>query len=150
MDITAQPLIKKTPSTYFKFVADNTQAEWGINGYNTKSGEQYLIRTSNSRGEVSGTDGDFNKTDMFLNMHSHWQKDDKSVASGYNNGQVAEGDWRSVNRTYNTFKEANKDYPSQYPNFYIYHVNNRQIYRFTPLNPSIPGRKIKTYEDLYK
>lgn len=133
----------------YKFVSNNTKVEWGINGYKTKSGDEYLIRTSHEKDGVENTNGKFNTLDKFLDIHSHWQKNDRSVASGYD-GDFAGGDWNSINKTYNAFKTTNKKYPSEYPNYYIYHISSQKLYQYTPNNPSIFRKQIRTFRDFYK
>jgi len=133
----------------YKFVSDNTKAEWGINGYKTKSGDQYLLRTSHDPDAVSTTDGQFNPLQKFIDIHSHWQKTDLPKASGYG-GDFAAGDYLVINKKYNQFKSANKKYPEAYPKYFIYHVNSKGLYQYTPDNPSILRRKIRNYVDFYK
>jgi len=62
----------------------------------------------------------------------------------------AEGDYLSINKTYNKFKSANKKYPDAYPKYFVYHINSKGLYQYTPNNPSVSRRKIRSSVDFYK
>ena len=143
----------------FLFVARNSEVEWGLNGYDTRNGRRFLIRTSHDKGSVGITNGPYNLLDMFVNVHSHVGKFGKNYASGYdvdpnkNSNRIhytEYSDYVYMNDTFNAFKTANKPYPSKYPKLYIYVVKNNEIIEYNDSKRSIPKGKVNGYHNIIK
>ena len=94
---------------------------------------------------------------MTLRIHSHFG-DSPQVASGYTDNSIQKGtlysvggdDQYTINETYNKFKNANKQYPTQYPKFYIYHVKTQTRIGYTPLKNRISVTRVNNFADLLK
>ena len=143
----------------FLFVARNSEVEWGLNGYDTRNGRRFLIRTSHDKGSVGITNGPYNLLDMFVNVHSHVGKFGKNYASGYdvdpnkNSNRIhytEYSDYVYMNDTFNAFKTANKPYPSKYPKLYIYVVKNNEKIEYNDSKRSIPKGKVNGYHNIIK
>ena len=139
----------------FKFCSDNSNVEWRLNGYKDKGKTTYLIATSHSDESVAYTDGKNSGLDLFVSIHSH-PGDSSAKASGYGENSVQNGNLYSVggddqftiNNIYNHFKDAGKAYPSQYPQFYIYHTKTQTRIGYDPDSPRTSVKKIRKASDL--
>ena len=142
-------------ASFFKFVAENTNVEWGMDGYKTKGKISYLIRTSHKEDQVNMFYGILNKLDMFYSIHSHPGKS-QSMPSGFeemNNGSkyiryTSGNDYTTITNIFNTFKIANKKYPESYPRIYLYHPKSKIRRQYTPLNPNKQVKRIINFIDL--
>ena len=134
----------------FKFAADNSVVEWGLNGLKDASKEIYLIRTSNKEDYVNMVYFKYKDLDITFSLHSHPKGGkDTQKASGYSKTGYR-GDMRTIANRYEIFTNAGRKYPEEFPSHYIYHKESQNLYYYTPWNPSIFVRKIGIGEDLKK
>jgi hypothetical protein len=136
----------------FKYAADNTNVEWGVNGYKTDEGRNYLLRTSHSNEHVAATDGNNNSLDLSFSMHIHPNASDSYKPSGSIDrfGTVRGGDLYNVNVTYSEFNAVGKQWPGQYPSYYIYHKQSKSLYHYNYQGKTTLIRPIKTASDFYR
>ena len=143
----------------FKFAADNSNVEWNLEGYRTKSGSnEYFIGTSHEIDNASSSYRmeRFNELDMVFDLHSH---------PGY--GNLEEGtrgasdyDKRYINGRYDRFKDAGMSNTnvwfnsgggnSVFPKHYVYHVRSTTLYHYTPWVPNVYIRKVNSASGLYR
>ena len=143
----------------FIFAAKNSEVEWGLNGYKTRNGKRFLIRTSHNSSSVGVTNGPYNLLDMFVNVHSHAGKSGRNYASGYdvdpnkNSDNIYYTDYSDfvyMNDTFNAFKAADKSYPDKYPKLYIYLVRNNEKIEYNDSRKRIPRGKVNGYQNIIK
>ena len=121
----------------FKFVADNSNVEWGLNGFMHDGKEIYSIRTNNNDRFVRMVYFQYKESNITFSLHSHpWGGNETQKASGYNE-EGYDGDMATIARRYNEFKTTGKRYPEDFPRHYIYHKESQNLYNYTPWNPSI-------------
>lgn len=132
----------------YSFMANNSKAEWALNGYNTRKGKQYVISTSHSdesvtyRPAIAG----MKETNLFVRVHSH--TDGNSIPSGFRkndiyisrDGKQITGiscDRLTVNDVYVNIL---KDGKTVFPKFFVYDVKNQNLVKF---DPDKVGKKVK-------
>jgi hypothetical protein len=128
--------------------------EWKLNGYRGKEGLTYLLATSHHEDRVTNTNGGNSELELFISIHNH-PADSPAKASGYGENSEQNGklysfgdDQYNVNAVYNSFKVAGKDYPSQYPMFYIYHTKTQTRIGYNPDKARTTVKKIQKPSDL--
>ncbi len=128
----------------FKFAADNSNVEWGLNGFMHDGKEIYSIRTNNNDRFVRMVYYQYKESNITFSLHSHpWGGNETQKASGfYKDGYL--GDMATVARRYNEFKTTGKRYPEDFPQHYIYHKESQNLYKYTPWNPSIFILKVRS------
>jgi len=142
----------------FKFGADNTDVEWRIDGYRTKSsGNEYFVGTSHDYESVnvSHTMDRFNELDMVFNMHSHLES-----RRGLNTREASDSDMSGIRYMRDRFEVAGMKHPNVwfnaggrntvFPNHYIYHVPSKGLYHYTPWSYSIFIRNVNNASGLYR
>jgi hypothetical protein len=138
----------------FKFVADNTDVEWGFDAFRTSKGKViFQIRTSND------TDGVFSHPtietlcNMIFALHSHPRKGGNDYASGdFGSGRVI-SDYSTPYSDYDTFIRINgriqnacgKSHPL--PRFFLYNARTKNFFEYDFNRSSIDKRRVNTYGD---
>ena len=143
----------------FLFAANNSDVEWGIDGYRTSSGNEYFIRTSHQKDAVamSTSLAGYNEYTQVFKIHSHPAIDGTKGASGF--GHYYSGDMANIEhlrrrfqnvgmRDVNTWFQNNGQW-TIFPKHYIYHKQSRVLYHYTPWENSIYIRKINKANNLY-
>ena len=136
----------------FKFASDNSDVEWGLDGYqSTKGGNRYVLRTSFSDEAVGYRHGLYGDEDMIFNMNTHPGGDDTKMASGQISPFGYEGgDMSNLAKRYNNAKSVNKKYPAAYPKHFIYHKNSQSLIYFNDKTTSKLLGPIKSTTQLRK
>ena len=130
---------KEEAGNIFKFFADNTNVEWGLQKYNINGNNIIVLRTSHSNETLDGlsiySDGKLS----FL-LHSHPKNSYSYNASGdykaYNriqdNGKIDcnyfDGDLIHLNNVYLRYQKSHPSYPlSKYPKAYVYYAGDSKV-----------------------
>lgn len=131
--------------------------EWGVEGFRTKKGNQYLIRTSHKNGYVNKVLNVFKDTDIFFTIHSHLNQDDKGASGPYkylNNGSnkirvtISQGgDWLFIDNIYSSFESVGK---KNVPPSYIYNVPLKIRYQYDNLRNKYNIIKISSPNQLIR
>ena len=119
----------KNMDKLFKFVADNTCAEWRLVGYNTDKGKKYVLMTTHDHEGVEASNelAGMKERNMEFDVHSHPTncKEDQ-VPSGYEKPNYYYGDKVIANDTSARIaKEGGK-----VPRFYMYHTGSQKLVRY--------------------
>ena len=152
---------KKEIFNVFYFMANNTNVEWGIDGYRTEGNNEYILRTSHGEDYVHSSTrlSQYNDLKMIFNMHSHPGSDGTRGGSG-DFGHTYMGDMANISARYrrfsnagmtniNTWFKVNDEY-TVFPNHYVYHPESKNLYHFTPWESSIFIRKTNIGSDLHR
>ncbi len=146
----------------FYHAANNTDVEWGIDGYRTSSGNEYVLRTSHKKDEVAASTGlsQYSELNMIFNIHSH-PGDGIINWEGTRGG--SDGDMDNIRNRYDRFQDAGMSHTgtwfqrndnnqwSIYPKHYVYHKQSKNLYHYTPWKSSILIRSnTKKGSDLYR
>lgn len=114
-----------------------------------------MIRTSHCKDEVQRISSKFHELDLFYSIHSH-PGNSSTIPSGFEDANsknekiyyTKSNDYISVTNIYNKFKEADKVFPTSYPDFYIYHPKTKQRIKYNPLNSNIQTRRIRQAKEI--
>jgi hypothetical protein len=119
----------KNMDKLFKFVADNTCAEWRLVGYNTDKGKKYVLMTTHDHEGVKASNelAGMKEGNMEFEVHSHPTncKEDQ-VPSGYEKPNYYYGDKVIANET--SARIASKG--GKVPRFYMYHTGSQKLVRY--------------------
>jgi RHS repeat-associated protein len=133
----------------FLFAANNSNVEWGLEGYQGKDGREYVLRTSHSNETVMPRDNSREGLTMgnqFFDMHSHpavnGTRGGSGFEMGHNRGHM--GDIAYATRHYYQAIQLGVSLPTHY----VYHKNSQTIYQYTPWNPSVFIKSIQNYQGL--
>jgi len=139
----------------FKFVADNTDVEWGFDAFRESKGKIiYQIRTSNGRDYISTHFTGKNRCDLIYILHSHPQKNGNDYASGdFGSGRTF-SNYSTEDSDYDTFIRINgkiqntcgKSHPL--PHFFLYNARTKNFFEYDFNRSSIGKSKIRTYKEL--
>jgi hypothetical protein len=155
---------KKEAFNVFYFVANNTNVEWGIDGYRTSGDNEYIIRTSHNINNVaiSTTLSQYDEFSQIFDIHSHpgdasWEG--TKGASGYG-GDYYTGDMAIIADRYQRFQNAGMKYISTwfkkdnqwtvFPKHYVYHKQSKILYHYTPWKNNVFIRKTNKASDMYR
>lgn len=123
----------KNMDRLFLFVADNTDVEWRLVGYETDKGKKYSLATSHDDSGVLADNnlGEMNEKDMTFTVHNHpgYYKEDQEP-SGFdpeNQADYKKGDCRVAINTTNRFEHNYKRNP---PKFYVYFPKRHTLIRY--------------------
>jgi hypothetical protein len=147
---------KRDAFEVFKFAAENSIVEWGIQGYRTITGQnEYFVGTSHNTEYVnsSHTMNRFQESNMIFDMHSHQNTKGASYETHISN------DMGYIRNRYNRFEtygmknvftwfNAN-GVSTVFPNHYIYHAPTHILYHYTPWKPNIYIRNVNNTMGLY-
>ncbi len=153
---------KKEIFNVFYHMANNTNVEWGIDGYRTSGAKEYIIRTSHDAGSVtvSTTLSGYNEFNQIFNIHSHpgdatWEG--TKGASGY--GDYYSGDMANIANRYRRFQNAGMkntstwfkkdDRYTVFPKHYVYHKQSKVLYNYTPWKHNVFICKTNKASDMY-
>lgn len=129
----------------FLFAADNTNVEWGLDGFQGKNSRNYLIYTNKDKESVSrndmGNEG-LTMANQFFAMHSHPDPNGTKGGSGY--GRYYGGDRRYIINKYKSAKEQGIPLPT----YYVYHKHSNTIYQYTPWSSDIYIKKVTNNKGL--
>ena len=119
----------------FMFVADNSNVEWALSGLRNGGKMDYILNTINEKTAVNRDYLGKNRLNMVFDVHSHVTTNDASyVASGYGlySAGLTEGgsDADFMDSLFQSFKEAQKRWTSEYPRLYFYHTNSNGLYHY--------------------
>ena len=88
---------------------------------------------------------------MNLSPRFDFRNNSKSSNRSENRPLIMYGDDQfTINNVYNFFKDAEKAYPSQYPQFYIYHTKTQTRIGYTPKRARTSVKKIHKVIDLIR
>lgn len=126
----------------FKFASDNSNVEWGLNGYKTENGDGFLLYTSHKSNRVRPLDGSFNEFYKHFDIHSH----PNTKAQGASDGDRVIADDRM---------QKNRRYSQAYPNlitpsYYVYGKQRKEVYNYTSTNPLVKTIKVNTAQGLQR
>ncbi len=150
---------KKDAFKVFKFAADNTDVEWGIDGYRTSEDNEYVVRTSHSEDAVtmSTSLSKYNEFDQIFNIHSHPAVDgtkggSKCTVFGGDMCNIVDRYYRfqraGMTRTDTWFKKDGKW--TVFPKHYVYHKHSKVLYNYTPWKNNVYIRKISKASDMHR
>jgi len=150
----------------FYFMANNTNVEWGIDGYRTSGDNEYILKTSHSGGipahvfNSTGIDG-YDEFNMIFDMHSHTgtaTEPGTKGASGF--GDYYSGDMSYITNRYRRFQGAGMkntstwfkkdDQWTVFPKHYVYHKQSKVLYHYTPWKNNVFIRNTSKASDLYR
>src|SRR5690606_19908163 len=117
----------------FKFVSDNTKAEWMVTAVFDNNNRNYILGTHHAEFYTSSLG--FDRKDLIFTMHNHPDPYD---------GLPSSGDMRTASK--------NMQYYSNSPNkspFYVYGVKDKTLYNYNDVN-SYFIRNINNSNDLYR
>ncbi|UII76006.1 hypothetical protein LV716_17335 [Flagellimonas sp. HMM57] len=133
----------------FKFAADNSSVEWGLQSYKLDNGaNSYIVGTSKSEsyafnGYHLGLSGGYAVENLLFDVHSHVGN---GTASGYrDNSFPFTGD---KERQFNHKTELDKK-GLPLPLYYIYNNKSNELYRYTPSYGDKFIKKINRSSDFY-
>ena len=152
-------------SKIFLFLANSTDVEWALVGYNTDKGKQYIL--NNSRNDYQNAEESVNRVShifptekMFINIHSHPRKDGCDFASGQSYYRYTEGnhydlpvsDATTMNEVYLAVqKYYGNQYPMEfYPLFFIYNARTGKKIQYNNHYRNINRGVVKRYQDLLR
>lgn len=129
----------------FLFAADNTNVEWGLDGFQGKNNRQYIVFTEKDKQTVDRIDNNDGLTmaNQFFGMHSHPDPNGTKGGSGYQDREWG-GDRSFI---INRFNSA-KDQGISLPTYYVYHKHSKTIYQYTPWSSDIYIKKVTTNNGL--
>lgn len=122
----------------FLFAANNTNVEWGLEGYQGEDGRQYVIRTEHKDSEVRYRDNNkegLSMENQFFDLHSHPAPDGTKGGSGY--GRLYGGDKKLIINKYHRAKEQGVSLPTHY----VYHKYSKTLYQYTPWSSNVYIKK---------
>ena len=136
-------------SKLFKFVADYTNVEWGIDGYKDNGSSYYIIKTTHDSDlKVNYTKKQVGN--MTFKLHSHPKKGGNDEASGnYGNipknahkisSRYTTGDQKVLLMIYSLYDEIHPN--KNRPNAFIYNARTHNIFKYDVFNPRIGAIKI--------
>ncbi|MGE0021885.1 MAG: RHS repeat-associated core domain-containing protein [Draconibacterium sp.] len=141
----------------FSFMANNTNVEWGIDGYRTSGDNEYVIRTSHNPEAVtlSTTLSQYDEFDQIFSIHSH---PGNATWEGTKGGST--GDQNLIINQHNRFKSEGMQGVNAWfkkdgswtvlPKTYVYHKQSKTLYNYTPWKSSVFIRKINKANDMYR
>ena len=141
----------------FSFMANNTNVEWGIDGYRTSGNNEYVIKTSHNPEGVtmSTTLSQYDEFDQIFSIHSH---PGNATWEGTMGGST--GDQNNIINQYYRFKSAGMQGTNAWfkkdgswtvlPKNYVYHEQSNTLYNYTPWKSSVFIRKINKANDMYR
>jgi RHS repeat-associated protein len=138
---------------FFKFAADNSTSEWSLGGYKNSAGStDYVLNTNFDKREVKLNTMGKDRVDMTFHIHSH--PHGGAEASGYdlyfNNLKLDATDATFMSAQFNRAKEANKQWPSGYPQLFIYHIGTGGLYNYNHKSSSVPVGRVTTPASMSK
>lgn len=129
----------------FLFAANNTNVEWGLEGYQGKESRQYVLHTQHKKASVASRDNSkegLTISNQFFDIHSHPGPNGTQGGSGY--GVLISGDKRFVMNRYYEAKEKGVSLPT----YYVFHKESKKIYQYNPWQYSIYIKKTTNYNGL--
>lgn len=141
----------------FHFMANNTNVEWGIDGYRATNNNEYIVRTSHSDEAVTRSTilNRYNEFNQIFTIHSH---PGNETWEGTKGASIA--DQNSIINSYNRFKQAGmvqseawfkKDGQwTVFPKHYVYHKQSKVLFNYTPWESRVFIRKTNKSSDLYR
>ena len=153
---------KKEAFDVFYFMAENTDVEWGIDGYRVSGGNEYVIRTSHSDGSVTNLNTTrYYEMNCTFMMHSHcWPDGTRGASIAKKGNTLIDGDMLSISTQHTRFerqgmKDINvwfkyKDTYSVFPKHYVYHKHSNNLYFYDVWVNNYFIRKINKANDLYR
>ncbi len=129
----------------FKFGADYSKVEWGLNGYSTSLGYQFLVRTSHSEESVIVTDGPYNERDMRFDIHSHPDTKKKGASGEYwefRDNWYATYDLKVAGGRFARITPDGSIPVNKLPNHYVYVPDNREMYHYMHNNNNTKSFRI--------
>ena len=146
----------------FYFLAENTNVEWGIDGYRVSGSNEYVIRTSHDEGAVTNLYNEkYNKMNCVFMMHSHCWPDGTKGASKLLIGNTwGKCDMASITSDYNFYERQGmkninvwfkyQDTYTVFPKHYVYHKYSNNLYFYDVWVNNYFIRKINKANDLYR
>ena len=146
----------------FYFMAENTDVEWGIDGYRVSEGNEYVIRTSHNDGSVTHLNTTrYNEMNCIFTMHSHcWPDGTKGASIDKKGNTLIGGDMYSITIQHTRFEnQGMRDinvwfkYQNTYtvfPKHYVYHKYSNNLYFYDVWVNNYFIRKINKANDLYR
>jgi RHS repeat-associated protein len=153
---------KKEAFDVFYFMAENTEVEWGIDGYRVSGGNEYVIRTSNDEWSVTNLYNEkYNKMNCVFMMHSHCWPDGTKGASKLLIGNTwGKCDMASITSDYNFYERQGmkninvwfkyQDTYTVFPKHYVYHKYSNNLYFYDVWVNNYFIRKINKANDFYR
>jgi hypothetical protein len=141
----------------FYFMANNSNVEWGIDGYRTSGDNEYILRTSHNVKAVamSTTLSRYDEFNQIFNIHSH---PGDATWEGTKGGST--GDQNIIINRYYRFQRAGMKHPdvwfnkdgqwTVFPKNYVYHKQSKILYNYTPWKSSVFIRKTNKANDMYR
>ena len=133
----------------FKFAADNSSVEWGLQSFKLDNGAQaHVVLTSRMESSAGnayhlGLSGGYEVENLIFDVHSH---PNQAGASGYgSNSFPFTGDKK---RQYEHKKELDKK-GLPLPLYYIYHKPSGNLNKYTPSNGNKFIKNISKPSDFY-
>ena len=146
----------------FYFMTENTDVEWGIDGYRVSGSNDYVIRTSHKDGSVATLNTtQRNEMNCVFTMHSHCWPDGTKGASVDKKGiTLIGGDMYSINVQHTRFENQGmtninvwfkyQDTYTVFPKHYVYHKYSKNLYFYDVWVSDYFIRKINKANDLYR
>ncbi len=146
----------------FYFMTENTDVEWGIDGYRISGDNEYVIRTSHKDGSVATlSTTQRNEMNCVFTMHSHCWPDGTKGASRLLIGNTwGACDMATVTEEYNRFERQGmtninvwfkyQDTYTVFPKHYVYHKYSKNLYFYDVWVSDYFIRKINKANDLYR
>ena len=153
---------KKEAFDVFYFMAENTDVEWGIDGYRVSGKNEYVIRTSNDEWSVTNLYNEkYNKMNCVFMMHSHCWPDGTKGASKLLIGNTwGKCDMASITSDYNFYERQGmkninvwfkyQDTYTVFPKHYVYHKYSNNLYFYDVWVNNYFIRKINKANDFYR
>lgn len=140
----------------FKFVADNTNVEWGLDAFRDSNGnEKFQIRTSNDMNVVRTNYTMQNIGNMKFTMHSHSRVNGNDNASGaFGSGQYS-SNASTPDSDYDTYIRLNGRYQQikgkghVVPHF-LYNARTKNFFEYDCYNNSINKHRIISSNNIIK
>ncbi|MFP4664303.1 MAG: JAB-like toxin 1 domain-containing protein, partial [Bacteroidales bacterium] len=150
---------KRESFNVFYFMANNTNVEWGIDGYRTSGDNEYIIRTSHDDEGVTMSTAlsGYNEFNQIFNIHSH------PAVDGTKGGSPCTplgGDMCNIRRRYRRFQNAGMKRTDTwfkkgnqwtvFPKHYVYHKQSKTLYNYTPWKNNVFIRETSKASDMYR
>ena len=130
----------------FLFAANNTNVEWGLDGYQGENGRQYVIRTSkidNTVAQRNNSKEGLTMANQFFSIHSHPSINGTKGGSGYQKREWGGDREIIINEYYKATEQG-----IQLPAHYVYHKYSKTIYQYTPWASNIFIKKVTNNKGL--
>lgn len=133
----------------YSFAVNNSNVEWSLAGYKEGNQTNYVLNTSYEKDGVSYNRNGNDENSLLFHVHSHpGNSKGSKQASGYDlySAGISMGgsDAEFMKNRFNSAKNANKKWPSEYPKLFFFHKNTNTLYHYNHKTDSQIVGKVAT------